>query len=216
MKTIPAPRVGKPTLRPVDKLLAVTSTPSALLLVPDPAAPLRTEHLAVYDQADGGYIATRRTEEAGQVVEEVHWLCKTPEEVEEVLGRGFLAHSLYHLARLQTPCNRHRDGVLNISAHALSCAVWAELTHVQPQPQLDEATHVERKSVAAVWLRVFREVSPGKFRDTGAVRRHVQKMNRSGMEVPEWQVRMCIYEWKLWHEQRAIEEFDGLGLERSA
>ncbi|OLV17224.1 hypothetical protein BOO71_0005185 [Deinococcus marmoris] len=141
-------------------------------------------------------------------------MCKTLEEIEGVLGRDVVAHSLYHLARLETRCNRHRDGVLNISADALYCAVWAELTHVQPQPQLKEANDSTRRLVAGAWLRIFRQASPGEYRDTGAVRRQMQKLARTGQPVPDWVARMCIYEWRLWHEQRAIEEFEGTSFHR--
>jgi hypothetical protein len=131
-----------------------------------------------------------------------------------VLGDGPVAHALYHLAKLRTPCNRHCDGVLNITAMALRCAVWAELTYPQPQSQLDEANDGTRELVAQAWLRVFRDASPGEFQDTGAVRRHVQKLNGSGRQVPDWQARMCLYQWRLWHEQRAVEAFRNASLER--
>lgn len=49
----------------------------------------------------------------------------------------------------------------------------------------------------------------------GAVRRHVKKLNRSGREVPDWQARLCIYGWRLWYEQRAVEAFENAALECS-
>jgi hypothetical protein len=68
---------GGPALTPADKLLAITGTPPAPLFAPDAASPTRTERLAVYDQAGGSYIVTRRSEVGGQV-EETGWVCDTP------------------------------------------------------------------------------------------------------------------------------------------